>query len=151
VSSLLKLDQNITLVQEVWNPSSDILKILQDKNYFIKRRPDGYGGSAIFINDDRLKPLSDPIQINDDSHIVKISIGGDRNMWISSLYINRKSKKSLLDTVSKIQSIVPPTEWQYLLLGGDWNINIQDKQDKVTQTLNIVCKIWGSQSQAVDV
>ena len=63
VSSLLKLNQNIVLVQEVWNPSSDILKIFQDKNFFIKRRPDGYGGSGILINDDRLKPLSDPIQM----------------------------------------------------------------------------------------
>ena len=140
---LLNMDYSITLTQEVWAPNQNILNILKEKNSFIKSRTDGYGGTMILLNDVRLKALNEPSQINEDSHIMKINIGGDRNIWIASLYINKRSKKNLLDTLAEIQRVVPQKEWQYILIGGDWNVNIRDKEDKVTQTLDIVCKSMG--------
>jgi len=133
----------ISLLQEIWSPSQTILSMLEGTTYFSKLRRDGYGGTMIIINNHHVKALNMPIQINEDSEILKINVGGDRNLWIMSLYINKRSRKNLLNCLAEVQKVVPQKERPYLLIGGDWNINIQDKDDKVTQTLSIVCKNMG--------
>ncbi len=141
--SILKLNYDITLLQEIWSPKEGILNILEKEICYMRKRIDGYGGSMVIMDSQRLRPLKLPININEDSNIIKINIGGDRNLWISSIYINKKSKKSLLDTLGEVQKVIPQKDWQYLLLGGDWNNNILDQEDKTTQTLKILCKNMG--------
>ena len=143
VKAALKMNYDITLLQEIWSPSQTTLNMLEGTTYFSKLRRDGYGGTMIIINNHHIKALNIPIQINEDSEILKINVGGDRNLWIMSLYINKKSRKNLLNCLAEVQNIVPQKEWPYLLIGGDWNTNIQDKDDKVTQTLSIICKNMG--------
>ena len=140
---ILQMEKGIILLQEIWTPSRKITDIIQDQIVYDKRRPDKHGGTMLMINDERLKNLRNPHQINGDSEITKISVGGDRNIWITSLYIPKRNRKLLLDTLAEVQKTVPQSEWPYLILGGDWNINISDDMDKVTQTLATTCKKMG--------
>ena len=136
--------KSVTLLQEIWNPDPAITDTLKEYICYTKTRADGYGGTMLLTMDTRLKAINELKKINSDSSIIKINIGGDRNLWISSLYIPKKTRKNLLNTISEIQRIVPPKEWPYIMLVGDWNIDIKDKEDKVTQTFFILCKKkWG--------
>ena len=140
---ILQMEKGIILLQEIWSPCKQITDLIQDQIIYDKRRPDKYGGTMMLINDERLSNIANPQQINEDSEIAKVSVGGDRNIWIASLYIPKRNRKLLLDTLAEIQKIVPQSEWPYLIIGGDWNININDDKDKVTQTLTITSKKMG--------
>ena len=84
--------------------------MLEGTTYFSKLRRDGYGGTMIIINNHHVKALNMPIQINEDSEILKINVGGDRNLWIMSLYINKRSRKNLLNCLAEVQKVVPQKE-----------------------------------------
>ena len=58
-------------------------------------------------------------------------------------YIFQKETENSIKYIAEIQKIVPQSEWTYIIIGGDWNINITDDQDKVTQTLATICKKMG--------
>lgn len=140
---ILELQADIILLQEIWTPRAEIINNIEDYISYTHLRGDGYGGTMLLNRNNRLKPISNPSQINDDSSLLKMNVAGDRNIWISSIYLNKKLKKNLLNTLSEAQKVVPSQEWPYVILGGDWNINIRDKEDKVTKTLDILCKKMG--------
>ena len=48
---------------------------------------------------------------------------------MSSIYINKGTKENFVETMGRIQEVVPETEWPYLLLCGDWNIDINVRND----------------------
>jgi len=143
MKKILEMKDDIILIQEIWSPNQTIIDTLGPKTCYVKKREDGYGGTMLINNNPKLTPLNEPMQINKDSNIVKINVGGDRNIWIGSIYIHKKLKRNLLDTFGEIQQHIPTKEWPYLLLGGDWNIDIRDGSDKVTQTLQIICNRMG--------
>ena len=142
IKEITKLNSNIVLLQEIWSPKEEVLDLLKNNICYYRTRSDGYGGTMM-LSDNKLKIVGAAHNINKDSDIVKLSSGSDRNIWLSSMYINKKTKKNLLDTLAEVQRIVPVKEWPYLILGGDWNINIRDTKDKVTQTLQLLCKNMG--------
>ncbi len=71
--SILKLNYDITLLQEIWSPKEGILNILEKEICYMRKRIDGYGGSMVIMDSQRLRPLKLPININEDSNIIKIN------------------------------------------------------------------------------
>jgi len=137
------LATDIALIQEIWTPPPDILDSIT-LVHSSKQRSDGYGGTLIASQQDLLKPISEPIAINEDSEIRKYSIASNRIIWLSSIYINKKSKKNLLNTFAAIQNHIPDNEWPFLILGGDWNVNLDIiAKDSVKDTLIAICKNMG--------
>jgi hypothetical protein len=139
VKEILDRNLDIVLLQEIWNPKADIINLFSDWKCYWKYRGDNYGGSAILLND-QTTTVKEPIEINKDSQLIKVNFGGDRCFWLASIYLDGWKKKALLDTMAKIQDIVPQNEWQYLIIGGDWNINLKNKENKINQTLQILIK-----------
>jgi len=142
VREILKTKPDIILLQEIWDPSQATLDLLPFEQKII-RRGDEHGGTAMLWKEGRLQLCGDPYKINEDSIIIKIILGGNCTIWLCSIYIPKKSKKLLLNVFGKVKQIVPSSEWNQLLIAGDWNVNCQDKLDKVTQLLDILLKQMG--------
>ena len=140
---ILKSKADLTLLQEIWSPEEAIAKLIEDLTLINKSRSDGYGGTMMINRNDKITKITDPIDLNEDSAIIKVNLGGDRFIWVCSAYIPKRSKKNLLNFITMIQKIVPEKEWPYILLGGDFNINLQAQTDRVTETLNEICKTMG--------
>src|SRR5690349_7080737 len=100
MKTALKIDYDITL-QEIWHPSQEILNLLEGRTYFSKERENKHGGTMLIIHNDHIKAINSPSKVNEDSNIQKINIGGDRNIWIMSLYINKKTRKNLLNCMAE--------------------------------------------------
>jgi len=109
----------------------------------VNQRSDGYGGTLTRWPENIMRQASESFFINADSQVTKYVVGGNRIIWFASLYLHKKSRKDMLDTFSKIQDLVPEKEWCKLLLAGDWNIDLNDHDDKVTQSLQIIIKQMG--------
>jgi len=136
---VVKADPDVVFLQELWEPKQETLDLIQGikiKNL----RGDGYGGTLIASKLVNLQQGSTPIRLNDDTVITKFILAGNRFIWLSSMYINHGTRKNLLNTMAEIQNKIPETDWPYLILAGDWNINLKDKENKVTEALNIICK-----------
>ena len=124
---ILQTDADISLIQEVWHPKDYILGSLPG-NLLSKTRPqkqEGGGTMAIYKDRNLISNIADPIEINKDSFINKIELAGNRFMWLSSMYLCKGTKQDLIETMTNIQRNVPSAEWPFLLLAGDWNIDIE--------------------------
>jgi len=134
-----KAGSDIVLLQEVWKPKPEILSLI--RGIRIKNlREDGYGGTIVSSKLPTLIQCSTPIKLNDDTVITKFALASNRIVWLSSVYINKGTRKNVLDTMAEIQKNIPETDWPYIILAGDWNVNLKDGNSKPTQALNMVCK-----------
>ena len=147
LKQILKSGADVLLLQEIWKPKKEYMEVLKNKTYYTMLREDGYGGTMLLCNTDGLKPLGVPITVNQDSQIIKMNVGGDRNIWISSTYIHKRNKKLLLEYLGEVSKVVPEDEWPYVVLGGDWNVDLTKDEDKTTQTLKATCKNMGLRIQ----
>jgi len=124
---ILQTDADISLIQEVWHPKDYILGSLPG-NLLSKTRPqkqEGGGTMAIYKDRNLISNIADPIEINKDSFINKIELAANRFIWLSSVYLCKGTKQDLIETMTNIQRNVPSAEWPFLLLAGDWNIDIE--------------------------
>ena len=117
-----------TLIQEIWQPKEMIMSFLP-MSKIMKVRPKGQsgGGTLVLWNDEDVTVTGQSFEINQDSIISKYILAGNRFMWVSSIYLNKGTKEKFMEVIARIQEIVPETEWPYLLLCGDWNIDINVK------------------------
>jgi len=127
LSKLKKLFEDCSdfiLLQEVWQPDPDVCYLLPS-SMMMKTRPKGYvGGGSMTVWNSEIISIGDSFSINQDSFISKYIIASNRFIWMSSIYINKGTKKNFLDTMASIQEVVPEEEWPLLVLSGDWNIDI---------------------------
>ena len=137
-----KLHADVTFIQEIWRPSTQALEFIGGHQE-IKKRDDLYGGTLLAWKEEWMRPVSQPLSLNEDSNIIKCSLADNRSIWIGSIYISKKSKKNLLNLFANIKNHIPEAEWPRLLLAGDWNINLLDPSDKVTQALNLLIEQTG--------
>ena len=139
-----QLANDLMFLQEIWDPKPQILSLVEGIRN-MKVRSDGYGGTLVVSKLSLLQQSSEAFKLNNDSELVKYVLAGNRFIWASSVYINRKSKRNFLDLMAEVQRVVPESEWPYLLLGGDWNINLDDDRDPAREALKVVCKNMGLQ------
>ncbi len=142
VVEILKQKPKILMLQEIWKPTEDVLSLL-DMSKELQQRGDGYGGYLLAWKDDVLRLNQGPYTLNEDSIISKALLADNRSVWIGSVYLSRASKKTLLETFSKVKEYVPEREWSRILLAGDWNIDILDQNNKLTQALKTITKQMG--------
>jgi len=134
-----EIDPDVTFLQEIWEPKQMIIDLIQGLK--IKNlRGDGYGGTLLASKLPNLNPTSNSIKLNDDTVITKFVLAGNRFLWLSSLYINHGTKKNVLNTMAELQRHIPESDWPYIILAGDWNVNLNDKDNKITEALNYVWK-----------
>jgi hypothetical protein len=121
---ILKEEPDIGLVQEIWHPDKNVVDLFPENRIATERQDAQGGGTMTFWKMDALKQIGKALPINQDSVIAKYTIADNRIIWLSSIYINKGTKKAFMETISKVQEHVPEYEWPYILLCGDWNINI---------------------------
>jgi len=69
------------------------------------------------------------------------------DLWLSSTYINKGSKKNFLEVMASVQELVPEIEWPYIIMCGDWNIHAmdvteeQEEQEAKKKKMEIVTKV----------
>ena len=142
VHEFLKHQADINLIQEIWNPSDDLLMLL-GKNIEMKRRSDKFGGSLLHYDEKKLPISRNQLTINEDCQISKHIIHNNKYVNICSLYIPKISKKALKEVFNNSQKMVPESELPYLLLMGDWNINLMNENKQETIMLKELCNQMG--------
>jgi len=131
IKLLMDNPNDILLLQEIWHPQESYLKLFPDSRSIMTRPKDQDGGGTLIVwREGLLTPIGEEVKINDDSFIKKFSIVGNRIIWISSIYLNRGNKTTFMDTITKIQHAVPKNEWPYMILCGDWNINLKEETNR---------------------
>ena len=125
---------DIKLIQEVWHPDNIILDPL--KPYSIQLRKESRGGGSLIS----LNPLFQCIRqykLNEDSILCKIGFHSCKYLWIGNIYINKGNPNQLKAIFSRLEIFVPPEEWGRIVLGGDWNTNVDLDCPKTTLLLEL--------------
>jgi len=119
------LEADIFLLQEIWHPIHGFEELVGDDRLLKVRNGEQAGGTLVAWKDSTLFPSKHSAGINKDSFINKYMVSSDRFIWMASIYISEGTKENFMLMMSRIQELVPEYEWPYLLLCGDWNINVR--------------------------
>ena len=142
LAQVVRLSPDIALFQEIWDPPERILNLIGE-HHSANIRSDTTGGGTLIKWNPNLDVNRQALVINKDSLLMKFILAGNRTFWIASVYIPIKSKKLLIELLAEIQNKVPEVEWPYLIMGGDWNVPLDDENDQVTLTLKNITKQMG--------
>lgn len=142
IREILKYKADIAFIQEIWNPPEELLDLLGN-NIEMKRRADNHGGTLLYYNEEKLPISRQSLKMNEDCHLSKHILHGNKILNLCSLYIPKASKKAIIEIFNNLQRQIPETEYPFLLIMGDWNVNIQDKSNQLTILLHELCKQMG--------
>ncbi len=130
------IPSSIITVQEYGNPHN----LLESSpfNVISKMRSDNKGGGTALLFNDIDFEIIKTIQVNQDTCLYRVVLNKLRIVWLSSIYLNRGSISQIQALFSCISSNVPPEEWQYLLLMGDFNVDLckEDPKKKLISDLS---------------
>ena len=142
IQEALKHKADINLIQEVWNPTEELITLL-GKSVELNQRADNYGGTLLQYDEDKLPMSRHRLFVNEDCQLSKHIIHGNKYINICSLYIPKSTKKAINEVFNNIQKQVPESEFPYLLIMGDWNVDLQRNNDQKTIMLKELCKQFG--------
>ena len=116
---------DIVLLQEIWQSNKHpIILPGEDRVCKYRNANEQGGGTMIAWNIKSRMEIIRKYDVNVDSFVAKFTIASNRYIWLASIYLNRGTKEMFMDTISQIQDFVPEKEWPFLLLCGDWNIDM---------------------------
>jgi hypothetical protein len=138
---VLLLEPDIIALQEIWDPSEALLDLLSTMEVHTLKRDQGRGGGTLLAWKKGLCSVTRlPIKVNDDTQLVKVSLAGNRSLWLGSVYVSKGTKKEIMEIFGAVKESVPDCDWKNLMLLGDWNVDVSDGQNGVTQALQAICK-----------
>ena len=111
-------------IQETWAPNAYIQNMIPPSEVMNTFRPNKGGGSMIWMRKIPFQ-IHRCIPINQDMNLYRILLGRDKFIWVSSIYLSKGSFPQVQALFNKIYMNIPPWEWKYLLLPGDFNINLK--------------------------
>lgn len=96
---ICKHHPDIIMLQEIWNPPSEALDIIGGQQELVKRA-DKHGSTLTAWSDGLMRTNKGPLLMNQDSAIMKNILADNRIGWIGFVYLNKGTKKYLLETFS---------------------------------------------------
>jgi len=132
IQYLLSHEFNIALIQETWQLNPNALDALNPGVLLKVRREERAGGTLTLLKDIP-HSIHKTIQINKDTNIYRILLGRDKYIWLSSIYLSRGHPQQVQLLFKKIYENIPSYEWDYVLIAGDFNVNL--RKDTKTRTL----------------
>jgi len=135
LSYLLSHNCDINLLQEVWQLNEALQLLLP--NYLAQLRTTKQGGGTLVSLQNFAYRCHRSISINQDCNIYRLILGRDKIIWIGSIYLSMGTPAQLKSLFKNIYEFIPPDEWKYLILGGDFNIglNYDIPKRKLLETL----------------
>ena len=134
---VLQFNADITLIQESWAVSPRFQQLLPDNEIIHAKRHGQGGGTLVWIKGFPFK-VHRCINVNQDTKLLRILLGRDKFIWISSVYLSKGTPQQVKALFNKIYLEIPPNEWKYLLLPGDYNVNLKVSNYKSNLLLNLI-------------
>ena len=79
------------------------------------------------------------IFINKDFSIHRILLDRDKFIWLGSVYLSLGSPTQIQLLFKKIYENIPQNEWKFIILAGDFNVNLLNSSKK-RELLICLCK-----------
>jgi len=115
---------DVILLQEVWHPTSSVLSQIPNKPLLQLRDENQAGGSLLWLKKLNYQ-INRTIYINSDFSLHRVLVDRDKYIWIGSLYLAQGSVNQIKELFRKVYLCVPSYEWKFIVLAGDFNINLQ--------------------------
>jgi hypothetical protein len=119
------LPGDIITVQELWQHSKEITNIGEILEV-TERQDKKRGGGSVTISLLNEIRVIDRIQLNQDSHIIKIK-QQNTYYWLANIYLNKGTFGKIQKLFGKLKTIIPPNEWSIICCIGDFNIDMTKK------------------------
>jgi len=87
------------------------------------------GGSAICFNNMNVS-FQQIHQINKDCSIHRLILGNLKVLWLGSIYLNQGTADQIKHLVSTLKNLIPMEERKFILLVGDFNVNMNVTNSK---------------------
>ena len=114
---------DVILLQEVWHPKLSVLNQIPKKPLLQIRNDKQAGGSLLWFKKLNCQ-INRSLYINSDFSLHRVLVDRDKYIWIGSLYLAQGSIKQIQELFRKIYLFVPSFEWKFIILAGDFNINL---------------------------
>jgi len=134
----LSHNPDIMLLQEIWKPAERVKQYLPS-NAFMEVRDKSCGGGTLLWIDPQIARQSEIVPINQDFSIHRLLIGRDKIMWLGSVYLSLGTPSQIKALFQRIYQLVPSYEWKFVLIAGDFNIDLKMDSPKKT-LLNTLAK-----------
>ncbi len=122
---MLSFGSDIYAIQEIWNP-----KNLIQPGMSSKLRENAYGGGTSIIFKNPTFKLHKTVSINEDCELHRYLMDRDKILWLGSIYLSKGSPNQIKTLFQKIYKEIPPSEWKFIILAGDFNINLNENSSK---------------------
>jgi len=133
----LSHSSELLFLQEVWRPET-IVKEQIPQEAFLKLRDQNHaGGSLLWIRNLNYK-LSRKVPINQDFDVHRILIDRDKFIWIGSVYLSLGTPSQIKALFKSIYESIPSYEWKFLLLVGDYNVDLRSDLPKKSLLLTLI-------------
>jgi len=125
-------------VQEFGSPHEELLKTVPFGILAKCRTIDKGGGTALMFNGIDFM-VTRSFEVNQDCNLYRVVLGKLKVVWVSSVYLNKGLNTQIQALFSCIARNIPPEEWRYILLLGDFNVNISEDSPR-SKLLSDFCK-----------
>jgi len=120
---LLSHNCEVNLLQEVWHPNETLQNLIPSTS-IAKFRSIGEGGGTLMLLKNFPFKCHRCIAINQDCNLYRILLGRDKILWIGSIYLSMGTPAQIKVLFKNIYEYIPPNEWKFLILGGDFNVSL---------------------------
>ena len=129
ISFLKGISQDIMAIQEFGNLNLELLRTIPYEVVSKTRGCEKGGGTALLFDDFPFQ-ITKSIEVNQDTCLYRVILGQLKVVWMSSVYLNRGSVSQIQAFFSCIGKYNPSEEWQFILLLGDFNVDISQDSSK---------------------
>ena len=133
---------DIVFLQELWQPNQEVRDLIPGSPLLKLRNQNKGGGSLSWLKNISFK-INRTIHINSDFSLHRILLGRDKFIWIASVYLSVGSPAQIKALFRKLYDFVPSYEWKYLLLVGDFNVNLKIENLAKKTLLTVLAKQFG--------
>ncbi len=135
---LIYMNSDILLIQEVWQPKFELNQYFDSNAKFQLRKGERGGGTLLWVRN-ILHKLNRSIFVNKDFSIHRILLGRDKYVWMASVYLSQGTASQIQLLFKKILEGIPVEEWDFLIIAGDFNVNLK-KATKKRELLQCLAK-----------
>jgi len=83
------------------------------------------------------------VPVNADFTLHRLLIGRDKFIWLASVYLSVGTPAQIKALFRHLYGFIPSYEWKYLLLAGDFNVNLKLNNLSKNQLLSVLTKQFG--------
>ncbi len=138
------MPQDIICLQETWgNPdSNDSFNHLFGRESSVLSRNGERGGGSLILLKRNLK-IHSTFAVNKDTSLSRIVLNSNKILWLGNIYLNKGKINQIQKLFKTLKSIIPPHEWNRVVLIGDFNVNLNTQSDPRCHLIKALSKELG--------